>query len=141
MRFLANMEIAKSFNRERLLKHAIEKFKNIVKWKIRNKKVSNELRRQILFRNTFQKWRNLTVRIWDERKSKADAFHNHHCKVIVWSKWQQYYLVTQSKKMVAEDWFHLKLSERVFRAWERVTAQARLVYELKQRQAEAHFNW
>lgn len=141
MRFLANMEKAKSFNRSKMLKYAMEKLKNIVKWKVRNKKVSNEFRCRILYRDTFHKWRQLTVRIWDERKSIADACYNRHCKRIAWSIWQEYYLVAQSKKMVADDWFHLKLTEQVFRAWERVTAQTRLIFEIKQRQSEAHFNW
>lgn len=141
MRFLANLETAKSFNRERLLKWAMAKLKNIVKWKIRNKKVSNDMRRHILHRDTFHKWRRLTARAWEERKSKAVACYNRHCKVNAWSKWQKYFLVAQSKKMLADDWYHLRLTERVLRAWERVTAQTRLVYEIKQRHAEAHFNW
>lgn len=93
MKYLANMELAKSFSRSRLLKWAMDKFKNIVKWKIRNKKVSNELRRKILFRDYFQNWRKLTVRIWDERKAKADACYNLHCKLLAWSKWQEYYMI------------------------------------------------
>lgn len=141
MRFLANIEIAKAFNRSRMLKYAMQKFKNIVDWKKRNKQVSNELRRRILYRDTFQNWRKLTNRIWTERKSKADACYNRHCVLIAWQKWQQCYLIAQSKKMVADDWFALKLSERVFHAWERVMAQTRLIFEIKQKQAEAHFNW
>lgn len=141
MRYLANMEIAKAFNRERMLKSAIQKFKNIVNWKHRNQKVSIELRDRIYYRIYFQSWRNYTIRIWDERKAKADACYNLHCKMIAWKKWQEYYLIVQSKKLLADDWFQLRLSDRIFRAWNCVTAQTRLTYEIKMKQAEAHFNW
>lgn len=141
MKFLANMELAKTFNRSRLLKWAMEKFKNIIKWKKRNKKLCIELRQRILYRDYFQKWRKLTIRNWEERKAKADACYNLHCKMVAWSKWQEYFLIIQSKKLLADDWYHLRLSERVFRAWNRATAQTRLVFEIKAKQADAHYNW
>lgn len=141
MRFLANIELAKTFCHTRQLKRAVEKFKNLIRWKVRNKKVSIELRQRILYRDYFQMWRKLTVRIWEERKAKADACYNRHCKLVAWSKWHEFFLIAQSKKLLAEDWYYLRLSERVFRAWNRVTAQTRLVFEIKTKQAEAHFNW
>lgn len=135
------MELAKTFSRSRQLKWAIEKFKNIIRWKNRNKIVSAKFRKQIIYRDYFRKWRKLTVRIWDERKAKADACYHLHCKLVAWSKWQEYFLIIQSKKLLADDWYHLRLSERVFRVWNRVTAQTRLIFEIKTKQAEAHFNW
>lgn len=141
MRFLANLERAKIFHQIRLLKYGMRKFKNLIKWKNRNKKVCMEFYRRIYFRDHFVAWRNFTAKIWQERKAKAEACHNLHCKMLVWSRWQEVFLVTQSKKILAEDWYHLRLSEQVFRAWARVTAQTRMIYELKQRHAEAHFNW
>lgn len=141
MKFLADLEKAKAFYRERLLKQAMKKFRNVVQWKIRNKKVSTEMRRRIILRNIFMKWRQHTVRVWEERKERAISFDNRRCLKMAWSRWQQEYLILQSKQMVADDWFHLRLSERVFQAWERITAQTRLIFEIKQRQADAHFNW
>lgn len=141
MKFLADLEKAKAFNRERLLKQAMKKFRNIVQWKVRNKKVSAEMRRRVISRNVFAKWRQLTIRIWEERKERAILFYNRSCLKMAWSRWQEDYLILQSKQMVADDWFHLRLSERVFQAWERLTAQTRLIYEIKQKQADSHFNW
>lgn len=141
MRFLANIELAKNFSRFRLLKCAMEKFKNMVRWKKRNKKLSNELRHRILYRNHFQRWRDYTIWIWGERKAKADALYNLNCKRMAWSKWQQIHLIMQGKKWLADDWFHMRLSEHVFRAWNCVTAKTRLVVEIKMKQAESHFNW
>lgn len=141
MKYLANMQVAKSFDRQKLLKRAMDKFKNIVKWKNRNKIVSRQMHRRIICRNFFMGWRKHTIRVFEDRKNKAMAFHNQHCMKIAWTLWFEHYLITQSKKMLADDWFHLRLSERVFRAWERVTAHSRLVFEMKQKQAEAHFNW
>lgn len=141
MKFLADLEKAKAFNRERLLKQAMTKFRNIVHWKIRNKNVMHEMRRRIISRNIFMKWRQHTVRVWEERKERAISFYNCRCLKIAWSRWQHEYLILQSKQMVADDWFHLRLSERAFKAWERITAQTRLIFEIKQRQADTHFNW
>lgn len=141
MKYLADLEKAKAFNRERLLKQAMKKFRNIVQWKIRNKSVSAVMRRRIIFRNIFVKWRQFTIRVWEERKERAITFYNRHCLKMAWSRWQQEYLILQSKQMVADDWFHLRLSERAFHAWERVTAQTRFVLEIKKTQADSHFNW
>lgn len=141
MKFLADLEKAKAFNRERILKQAMKKFRNIVKWKIRNQNVCIKMRRRIILRNIFVKWHQHTLRVWEERKEKAIVFYNRHCLRIVWIRWQQEYSIVQSKQMVADDWYQLKLGERVFCAWERKTAQTRLIFEIKQRQADAHFNW
>lgn len=141
MRFLENMERAKSFDQNRLLKMAINKFRNLVKWKHRNIKVSKELRYRIICRDYFKKWREITAKIWTERKAKADACYNLHLKMATWASWQQLFLIAQSKKMLAEDWFNYKITERVLRAWDRITAQTRLKIEIKEKQAEAHFNW
>lgn len=141
LKFLTDLEKAKAFNRERLQQQAMKKFRNIVQWKIRNQTMSTEMRRRIIFRNNFVKWHQHTIRVWEERKERATTFYNRHCLKMAWSRWQQEYLILQSKQMVADDWFHLRLSERIFRAWEGVTAQTRLIFEIKQRQADAHFNW
>lgn len=141
MKFLADLEKAKAFNRERLLKQAMKKFRNIVQWKIRNQNVSTEMRRRVIFRNIFMKWRQHTIRVWIQRKERAISFYNRHCLKTAWLRWQQEYLILQSKQMVADDWYNLRLSERIFRAWERKTAQTRLIFEIKQKQADAHFHW
>lgn len=141
VKFLADLEKAKAFNRERVLKQAMKKFRNIIQWKIRNKNASVSMRRRIILRNIFIKWRQYTIRVWEERKERAIKFYNRHCLRITWSRWHQEYLILQSKQMVADDWFHLRLSERIFHAWERVTARTRFIFEIKQRQADAHFNW
>lgn len=141
MKYLSNMQVAKAFCRQKQLTRAMNKFKNIVKWKIRNRNVSREMYRRVIFRNYFIAWRKHTIQLYEDRKNRAIAFHNRRCMKTAWTLWLEQYLITQSKKMVADDWFHLRLSERVFRAWERVTAHTRLVFEMKQKQAEAHFNW
>lgn len=141
MRFLTNLERAKTFHRFMALKAVIEKFKNIVRWKNRNLRVCKELRHRIICREFFNKWRQITQKIWTERKLIAENCYNRHCVKMAWSAWQECYLIMQSKKLLAEDWYHLRLTGEVFRVWERVTAQTRLVMEVKQKQAEAHFNW
>lgn len=141
MKYLSNMQVAKAFCREKQLARALNKFKNMVKWKIRNRNVCREMYRRVICKNYFIAWRKHTIRVYEDRKNKAITFHNGHCIRIAWTLWFEHYLITQSKKMLADDWFHLRLSEQVFRGWERVTAHTRLVFEMKQKQAEAHFNW
>lgn len=141
LKFLADMERAKQFNRTRLLKIAMKKFHNIVDWKKRNENVSNKFRRRLLCRKIFNKWQNLVKKMWCERKSRADLCYNRHCLAVGWSLWQKYYLIEHSKKLLADDWFDMKLTEKAFRAWNCFTAQRRMIYEIKQRQAETHYNW
>lgn len=140
MKFLAKLEVAKTFDLTVQLKWAMKKFKNIVNWKHRNNNVGIALHRRILYRDHFQGWRKYTIQIWMERKAKADEFHNLHCMSIAWMHWQENYQIVQNKRLLADDWFYLRLSERVFFAWYRVAAEKRLVYEIKMKQAEAHFN-
>lgn len=141
MKYLANLELCRAFYRARILKQAMEKFKNLLKWKLRNKKECLKLRRRIISREYFRQWRKNTLDIWEERRATADAYYNRHCMKIAWAQWQQAYLVTQNKQLLAEDWFHLKLSERLFRAWAGIAAQTRLAFETKVKLAEMHFSW
>lgn len=141
LKFLIDLETAKVFYRKRLLAHALSKFRNIIRWKIRNQIVSIEMQRRIIFGNIFVNWRQHTNRVWGERKQRAIAFHNRHCLKIAWLRWQQKYSIAQSNKRTAEDWFDLQLSERTFQAWNRVTAQTTHSFEIKKMQADAYFNW
>lgn len=140
MKFLAKLEVAKTFGRTIQLKWAMKRFKNIVDWKHRNNNVGIALHQRILYRDHFQGWRNYTIQIWMERKAKADEFYNLHCMSIAWMHWQENYQILQNKQLLADDWFYLRLSERVFFAWNRVAAQTRLVFDIKMKKAEAHFN-
>lgn len=141
MKFLADLEKAKAFNRDRVQKCVLDKFRNIVKWRTRNERVSREMYRRNVIKYFFKYWKTYTARVCAERLEKATAFSNRLCLKFAWALWQEKCLITQSKKMVADDWYHLRLSIRVFEAWERQTAKSRLIAEIKQKQAEAHFNW
>lgn len=138
---LADLGRAKDFYRFRTLKWVIGRFRNLIVWKKYNEKKSKEFHRRLVCRQKFDKWHRYTLRVWQERKTKAIVFYNRHCITIAWNRWQQFYLVEHSKKLLAADWYDLKLSERVFRDWGRVTAQRRLIVEIKMRKAKAHYNW
>lgn len=140
MKFLADLGRAKDFHRFRTLKWVMGRFRNLVMWKKHNEKKSREFHRRLLCRQKFGKWHRYTVRVWQERKAKAVAFYHRHCITIAWKQWLQFYLVENSKKLLAADWYDLKLSERMFRDWVRVTAQRRLIVEIKMRKATAHYN-
>lgn len=141
IKYLGDLERAKSFDRARLLKMAMLKFRNLVDWKRRNENVSNKFRRRLLCRNIFKKWQNLVKSVWNERKTVAEQCYNRHCLAVGWTLWQKYYLIEHSKKLLADDWYDMKLSEKAFRAWNCFTAQRRMIFEIKIRQAEAHYNW
>lgn len=141
MKSLIDFETAKEFDHKRLLTHVMSKFRNIIQWKIRNQDVSIEMRRRTIFRHIFVKWEQHINCVWGERKKRAIAFDNRHCLKVAWSRWRQQYLITQSNKWTAVDWFNLRLSERIFQAWNRVTAQTRHLFEIKKMQADTHFNW
>lgn len=53
----------------------------------------------------------------------------------------QFYLVEHSKKLVAEDWYDMKILERSFSIWNCITVQNKLIMDNKIRQAEAHYEW
>lgn len=50
-------------------------------------------------------------------------------------------MVEHSKKLVAEDWYDMKILERTFSIWNCITVQNKLIMENKIRQAEAHYAW
>lgn len=139
-KLLTDVEKAKNFDHERLIKFAMVKFRNIVLWKIRNQNVSTEMQRRIIFRNVFVRWQQHTIRVWEQRKEKVIAFYSRHCLKIVLDRWRNEYLICRSNAWLADDWFHLRLSERIFQAWKLVTVQTRKVSEIKQIQAETHYN-
>lgn len=141
MNFLTDVENAKKFDRKRLLTHVMRQFRNLIQWKIRNQHVSGELRQRILIRNIFGKWKQHMICIWGDEREKAIEHHNRHCLKIAWRCWQQDYFIAQSHKLTAQDWFDLKLSERVFRAWYRKTEQTRQLFIVKEMQADERFNW
>lgn len=141
MKYLADLEKAKHFNRYRQLQRGVEKLKNLIHWKRRNEQVSNTFRRRLICRIWFNRWRKFTRNVWCERKSKADECYRLHCLRIGWSILQSFYLVEHSKKLLANDWYELRLSERMFRTWHCKMIYRRMTFEVKQKQAEAQYNW
>lgn len=141
MKYLTDLEKAKSFNRFRYLKRAIDKFRNLLKWKKRNEELSNAFRRRLISQKWFSKWRKYTEIVWQERKSKADIFYRKHCLRLGWTNWQNFYLVEHSKKLLADDWYELHLTERIFRIWHSKMIYRRMTFEVKQKQADAQYNW
>lgn len=141
IKFLIDLEIAKAFDRRRLLAHAIGKFQNIIRWKVRNQNVSDELRKRILLRNVLRKWKRHMICVWGDRKERAVAHHNLRCLKAAWARWQHDYSIARSHKWTAQDWFDMRLSERVFQAWNRGLAQTKYLSEMKKMQADAHYNW
>lgn len=133
--------MTKHFDRKRLLKQSISKFKNILRWKTRNQIVSMEMQRRIICRNVFGKWSQHTVCVWEERKKRSAQFYNRRCVKVAWSKWQREYAAAQSNKWTAVDWFDLRLTERMFHVWYRVAAERRRLFDIKKMQADAHYNW
>lgn len=111
-KFWAQIEVAQIFDRNRLMKQAMNKFKNIIKWKIRNENVAHEMSFRIGYRNSFARWRNFTIAAYEERKIK-----------------------------VADDWRYFRMKERAFRTWKEVAYQCRMMFEKKLQQADAHYIW
>lgn len=141
IKFLADLEKAEAFHRKLLSKHVMSQFRNIIRWKIRNQNVSDEMQQRNILRKTFSKWQQHYDCVLGQSKEKAIAFHNRHCLKIAWSKWQKKYRIAESKKWSGIDWFELRITERVFRAWSRLAAETRSALEIKKTHADAHFNW
>lgn len=141
LKLLADLGRAKDLYRFRTLKRVFGRFRNLIAWKRHNLNKSKEFRRQLMCRRMFGRWHRYTVRIWEKRKVKAVRCYERHCMLVAWKQWQRFYLIENSKKLLAIDWYDLKLSERMFCEWVRFTAQKRLILEIKLRKAEAHHNW
>lgn len=139
--FLINMEKAKEFDRQRLLAHVMAKFRNVVAWKTRNQNASDKLRQRIILRTAFGKWKQRMICVWSDGREKAVAHHNRRCLKAAWTRWQQDYWIARSHNWTAHDWFDMRLSQRVFRAWNRCIAQSKYLYKIKRMQADAHYNW
>lgn len=96
-KILVQTELAKSMNRQRLLKRAMEKLKNIVNWKIQKENDANKMRLRIINKNNFVRWRIYTIRAVERRKNQ-----------------------------LADKWCHFKMRERAFQAWEQIAVQSKM---------------
>lgn len=141
MKYIADVERAKQFYRFRTLKFVFRKFRNLIKWKRRNEKISKEFNCSVIKRNILFKWKDHVQKIWNNRKAKADQFYSRHCLELGMNLWKKYYLVEHSKQLVADDWYDMRLTERVFHRWNRITELRRMSFEIKRKQAEAHHEW
>lgn len=97
--------------------------------------------RQLNRRTVFRKWKDHTDRTWNERKAKADECYRRHCLMVGMTLLRKFYYIEHSKRLVADDWYEMRLTERVIRSWNGVTAQMRMLFEIKRKQADAHYNW
>lgn len=141
LKYIANVERAKQFERFRVLKWVFRKFRNLIRWKKRNEQLAKEFWRAETQRKFLLKWKERVNYVWDERKKRADRHYERHCMTMTFKLWQKYFLAEHGKWLVAVDWYDMRISERWFRVWNLVTAQRRMVYEMKEKQAEAHYGW
>lgn len=141
MKYLGDLEKAKNFYRMRQYKKVIEKFQNLVILKKRNERVSNAFRKRLICRIWFNRWRKFTQHIWHERKLKADLCYRKHILRLGWVGLQNFYLIEHNKKLLADDWYDLHLTDQMFHIWHKKMVYRRMKYEIKLKQAEAHYNW
>lgn len=111
-RYVAQMEIVEAFNQNRLEKQVMNKFKNIIKYKIRTERAAHKMSLRIIYRSIFTSWRDYTASMIEERKIKN-----------------------------ADEWYQFRVKEHVFGTWMDEMLKSRLVLGKKLQKAEAHFNW
>lgn len=141
MEYITNIERAKQFNRDRALKWVFRNFQKLILWKKRNEYCAAEFRRTSLQSKCLLKWKECVDYVWQERKKRAQIHYERRCTRSVFKLWKKYYAVEHGKWLVAVDWYDMRISERYFRVWNLVTAQARMVCEIREKQAEAHYEW
>lgn len=141
MKYIADIERAKQFDRFRTLKWVFRKFRNLIRWKKRNEQCAEEFWRTAIKIKFLLRWKERVNYVWDERKKRADIHYERHCVAGAFKLWRVYYFAEHGKWLVAVDWDDMRISERYFRVWNFVTAQRRMVYEIKEKQAEAHYGW
>lgn len=141
MKYIADVERAKQFNHFRVHKGVIRKFRNLIDWKKRNQQLAVDFWRTVIQRKFLSKWKSRVDAVWDERKRRAEDHYKHQCVAIAFKLWRVYYLEEHAKWLVAVDWYDMHVSERYFRVWHLVMARRRMEYEIKEKQAEAHYGW
>lgn len=141
MKYIADVERAKQFDRFRVLKWVFRKFRNLIRWKKRNEKCAMDFWRTSIQRKCLLKWNERVNYVWAERRKRADIHYERRCMATAFKLWHTYYLAEHGKWLVAVDWHDMRISERYFRVWNLVVAQRRMVYEIKEKQAEAHYGW
>lgn len=141
LKFVADMEKAKYFHRYRMQKFVFAKLRNLIRIKKRNEKLATEFASCMRLTKCIVKWKTYVDFVWDGRKQRADFHHKLRCLRFGFMLWQKYYLAEVSKRLVAEDWCDLRITERWFRAWQLYSNQQRLINEMKRRKAEIHCEW
>lgn len=141
LKFTADMERVKHFDRCRLLKWAFHKFRNLLRWRKLNEQLAVAFWRKTMQGKHLVKWRERVSYVWSERKKRAELFYDRQCVRMAFQVWHRYYLAEHGKWLVAVDWYDMRISERYFRVWKWMTTSHRLMYEMKEKQAEAHYEW
>lgn len=141
LKYVADMEKAKYFHRYRTQKFVIAKFRNLIQIKKRNEKLAVQFRNRMRLTKCFVKWKTYVDFVWIEKKERAEQHYKLHCLRFTFTLWQKYYLAEVSKRLVAEDWYDLKVCDHWFHAWHLYTNQCRLINEMKKRKAEIHWEW
>lgn len=141
IKYLADLERAKNFYHGLALRNGLKKFKNLIAWKIHNEKLSVEFRRQMLCRCVFKRWEKYAKNMWQARKFKADTNYNHHCMSIAYERWKNYCLVEHSKQLLADDWYDMKITEKILRIWIQIRSQTQMIFEIKWKKAQTHHDW
>lgn len=135
------MKTAKEYYHKYLLRLVWRRLTQAVERRRLNEIKADCCARKQLLRLCFVRWSWHTISIWQERNKKSfDGANRYACR-LAFRFWKDFYLLQQSKMLVAIDWYELQIASKVIRHWYHRTRQLKQIEAVKQQRAETHYNW
>lgn len=141
-RFLENLKKAKDHYARNLMKQiGFKAFELLIRIKRTNHKKSTIHRRKMCMKKCFNQWFINAKIVWDCKRAQADRLYEISLMRSRIKVWKHVHNIHKSKFLVAIDWYEVKVSEQLFKAWVQFSKMSKFIENTKIKKAEAHFNW
>uniref|UniRef100_A0A336MGR4 CSON000878 protein n=1 Tax=Culicoides sonorensis TaxID=179676 RepID=A0A336MGR4_CULSO len=139
--YLEGMKKAKEFYLNMLLRRGMRHFKMVLEIKRMNEIKADLHYKKHLQSLCFKSWAVYTKTIIAEREQKAAQFYKTYLLRNSFRLWKDYYLLQQSKMLLAIDWYELQITSKIIKAWYERTQELKKIESVKMERAEQHYNW
>lgn len=139
--YLEGTKRAKEYYQMFLLRLVLRRLKQAVERRRLNEVKADCCYKRHLLKICFVRWSCHTISIWQERNRKSFEAANRYASRLAFRYWKDYYLLQQSKLLVAIDWYELQMTSKIIRHWHERTRQLKQIEAVKAQRSEAHYNW
>ncbi|XP_063709053.1 calponin homology domain-containing protein DDB_G0272472 [Culicoides brevitarsis] len=138
--YLEGMKKAKEFYLKLLLRRGMRHFKMVLEIKRMNEIKAELHYKKRLQLMCFASWGGYTKMVITEREKKAADFYRKYVLRNAFRLWKDYFLLQQSKMLLAIDWYELQFMSKVIKAWYERVQELKKVEAVKIERADQHYH-